>query len=182
MKCNINIDGITLLCALFLLTFLIRFSPMLMLIHLLWLCIIKYSLYENIIIYISLLLWVESNLSTLSPMFQIYGITNNGIISFCTNAWVCPGCGPRCGVIGVGNAYPSPHDSIAFEPLCPYLAIMGISPERGTPGTEDKIRRCHPWKHKLLDISSQFRPECLLWLSGAVCAGQGLWSRCSLGT
>lgn len=119
------------------------------------------------------------------PIFWYYKQWHNkllcvffGIISFCTNEWVCPGCGPRSGVIGVGNAYSSSHDSISFEPLCPYLAIMSISPERGTPGTEDKIRRCHPWKHKLLDISSQFRPECLLWAGLCV----GLWSRCSLGT
>ena len=47
---------------------------------------------------------MESNFSTLSPMFQFFSITNNGIISFCANAWVCPGHVPRSGVVGVGNA------------------------------------------------------------------------------
>lgn len=66
--------------------------------------------------------------------------------------WVRPGS-TRSGITGLGKAYPSPCASVSFQPLCPFLAIMGIFPDMGTSGTRNKIRKCYPLKQKPLAIA-----------------------------
>lgn len=42
-----------------------------------------------------------------------------------------------------------------FSASLPFLEITGIFPDMGTPGTENKIRKCCPLKQKLLAVSTQ---------------------------
>lgn len=124
---------------------------------------------------------MEGNVSTFFPVFQFFTLANNGIMSFHEYAWVCPGCVPRSGVAGLGECISFIYASVSFKPLCPNLAIMGISeallaPRVRSGNVNHGNRNC--WTYALstcMSVHSELGWVCLS-------VNRGLWSRCSPGT
>ena len=161
----------------FLLTFLIRFSPMLMPIHLLWRWIIKYSLYENIIIYIPFFFGWKA-------IFPLYPQCSNFLVLQWHNKFLC-----KC----LGLSRPCTQERCCWGGECiAFLSWLNLfwASLRIPCYHEYFPRKRHSW-HGWQDQEMLLMGKCTaghqlsvqMWvpiLSWAVYACQGLWSWCSL--